>query len=131
MKLDITELPVIWIREHDEDETHDDKEDSEQFLAVLRRNERFVLIAARAPRLSDISEMDPEERKERAKLFKTHRQDLTRLCKGMILIGRAANLPLPVRKAIEKMSSAMGIDLLFADSEPAALALAQIRLAAT
>lgn len=57
-------------------------------------------------------------------MFRVHRQQaLARLCNDVMLIGGAADLPVLVRKAIEKMSSAVGIDLLFADSE-----LAQPRL---
>ncbi|UXS43055.1 hypothetical protein FY150_24985 (plasmid) [Agrobacterium tumefaciens] len=129
MQLDFTELPVIWMREHEEGQVHNDAEDREQLLAVLQRGQRFVLIADRMPTLPDLSEMDAQERKVRAKMFKVYRQDLARLCRGMILIGRAAAMPLAIKKTIEGFSSAMGVALLFAESEPAARELARSRLA--
>ncbi len=129
MRLDLDELPIIWMRDHDEGEVHDDEEDNRRFIAVLRRGEPFVMIAERAPSLPDFAKVDAEERRRRAKLFKDHRRDLARLCRGMILVGRAANLPMPIRKGIEAISSAAGISLLFAESEQAALDLARARLA--
>lgn len=130
MRLDAENFPIIWMREHDHDEAHDDDADRKLFLELLARKERFVLIAERMPRPSDLAETTSEDRKERARMFKTYKGEIARLCAGMILIGRASGLALPIRKAIEGISSVMGINLLFADSEAAALELARERLGA-
>lgn len=124
MRLDTRNFPIVWMREHVDGEGHDEEEEQERMLGLLRRGERFVLVAERMPRVADLAEIDPEERRRRALLFKAYKGELARLCAGMILIGRAADMPFPVRKAIEGMSSAFGIGFLFAENETAALALA-------
>lgn len=128
MRLDAENFPIVWMREHDHDDEHDDDADRALFLELLRRGERFVLIAERMPRPSDLTETTPEDRRERARMFKTYKGEMARLCAGMILIGRASGLALPIRKTIENVASAMGIKFLFADSEAAALELARERL---
>lgn len=128
MHLDLSELPLIWMRNHTKDEEHDDENEGEILLGVLRRNEPFIMIAEEMPRLSDIAAMDQAERKERAKLFKVHKKDLARLCAGMIVIAPSGSVAMPVRVTLEKFASAIGITLLFADSPPAAREIAQARL---
>ncbi|MGK6312513.1 hypothetical protein [Neorhizobium sp. DT-125] len=128
MRLDAQNFPIIWMREHDHDDDHDDDADRKLFLELLAREERFVLIAERMPRPSDLAETTPEDRRERARMFKAYKGEMARLCAGMILIGRASGVALPIRKTIENVSSAMGIGILFADSEATAIELARERL---
>lgn len=131
MRIDASSFPIVWMRDYDHDEDHDFAADRKVMLELLERGERFVLVAERMPGLSDvgdIADMGAEERKQRAQLFKAHKDEMTRLCAGMILIGRASGLPTAIRKPLEGLASALGIALLFADSQAAALQLARERL---
>jgi hypothetical protein len=130
MQLDMTQFPLIWMREHSDD--HEQEEDAaarEALLALLERGEKFVLIATRLPTLAELAELKPEDKKMRAKLFKTHRAQLTRLCAGMIMIGSAANLPQPICKAVQGFTAMMGVAVFFAASVADADAIARERLA--
>ncbi|MER3355856.1 MAG: hypothetical protein RLQ73_18050 [Hoeflea sp. D1-CHI-28] len=128
MQIDIESFPIVWMRDHDEDEDHDVAADRMVMLALLERGEPFVLIAERMPTLADLAEMGAEERKQRVQMFKIHKADMTRLCAGMILIGRAASLPAAIRKPLEGLASAVGITLLFAVDQAMAVHLAHERL---
>ncbi|SMF74732.1 hypothetical protein SAMN02982989_4418 [Xaviernesmea oryzae] len=128
MRLDAENFPIIWMREHDHSDDHDDDADRKLFLELLARGERFVLIAEKMPRPSDLAETTPEGRREHARMFKAYKGEMARLCAGMILIGQASGVALPIRKTIENVSSAMGIGILFADSEATAMELARERL---
>ncbi|MFB9948119.1 hypothetical protein ACFFP0_04625 [Rhizobium puerariae] len=125
MRLDADSFPIVWMRDHDHGDEHNDAAERALLLQLFSRGERFVLIAERAPRPSDLAESTPEDRKERARMLKAYKSEMVRLCAGMILIGRASGLALPIRRAIEGFSSAMGIRFLFADDGAAALKLAK------
>lgn len=131
MHVDADSFPIVWMRDHDHGKNHDVAADRKVMLELLERGERFVLIAERMPGLSDVgdvADMGAEERRQRAQLFKAHKDEMTRLCAGMILIGRASGLPAAIRKPLEGLASALGIALLFADNQAAALQLARERL---
>lgn len=130
MRLDATTFPIVWMRDHDDGATHDTAADVEALLALLAQGERFVMIAERLPGPSDMAREDAADRRERALLFKKTKADFARLCAGFVLIGRAASLPLPIRKAIEGMTRALGIATVFAEDEAAALGIARERLEA-
>lgn len=119
MQFDLEDFPLVWLRDHDGDAEHDHDEtaDREALLGLLKRGERFVVIVERLPGLDDMSNASQDDRRQRARMFKTHREEISRLCRGMIMIGRAASLPLPFQKAIHGLTSAIGIAVLFAASE--------------
>ncbi|WP_332687345.1 hypothetical protein [Devosia sp.] len=128
MQLDMTQFPIIWMRDHEDDEPEDVAATRDMLLDLLGKNERFVLVAGRMPSLSDLTEASPSEKKMRAQLFKTHRTKLTRLCAGMIIVGNGSKLPPAIAKAMEAFTNAMGVAVVFAASSEDAEAIAQERL---
>tara|TARA_R110002124_G_scaffold10096_8_gene50910 strand:- start:12122 stop:12508 length:387 start_codon:yes stop_codon:yes gene_type:complete len=127
MNIDASEFPFVWMR--DGDRTDDEESEQQVFLDLLAGGRRFVLIAARMPSLSDLGEMTPDQRKARAVMFKQHRAAITRLCAAMIMVGDGSRLPAPIKAAIEGLSGAIGVPMVFVPDAAAALALGTARLA--
>ena len=128
MQLDMTGFPIIWMREHEDGESEDFAATRDLLIALLDREEKFVLVAGRMPSLADLTEASPDEKKMRAQLFKTHREQLVRLCAGMIIVGHASRLPAAIGKAIEAFTRAMGVVVIFAADISEAETIARQRL---
>ncbi len=128
MKLDLQNFPLVWMRDHEAEEQHDEDEEIAAFEHLLNERMPFAIIVERAPQLPDMTQMDPQDRARRARLFKVHKAEMSRLCVAFIVIVQDTRLPLPIRKAIEGVTSAMGVPLNFASDKLTAEAIARERL---
>jgi hypothetical protein len=128
MKLDTENFPLVWLREHEDEHDHNDEKEIAAFEALLHQSRPFAIIVEKPPQFLPKDRLDPEEKVKRAKLFKSHRADLSRLCVGFIVIMRETPLSLPVRKAVEGLTAAMGVPLNFAADAMTAEAIARERL---
>lgn len=111
MKIDIATHPLIWMSSDEGD--HDHESDADKVKSILNKEEGFVLIAESIPKLSEIRDLNSQDKIERAKLFKEYKSEFKSYCAGMIIIGSLSKLPIAVKKAIEGMSKMMGVHMKF------------------
>lgn len=124
MRLDAQEFPLIWMREHETDQDHDHDDDLAVFAGLINRGEKFVILSDKIPTAGDFGDDDPADRKARARMFKEHRSQIVRLCCGMILVGKADDVPSLLRKPLQAMAGLLGIKVRFAQNEQVARELA-------
>lgn len=124
MRIDASEFPVIWLRDGEDDGT-----DEARLTEILERGERFVMIAERLPRQEDMGEMDHEEKRRRALLFKNYRATLMRLCAGMFVIQGTAPVSTAIKVFIEGAGKAFGVPFIFVRTSEEAVMQARKRLA--
>jgi hypothetical protein len=127
MLIDIVHFPFIWLRDGPDD-AHDGALKRALLAYLLDLRQRFVMIAERPPRLSELDRMTPEEQAMRDRFFEARKSDFEAYCAGMIVVGRGAWLPVPVRSALQGISRSIGVPLHFVDNELMALELARERL---
>ncbi len=123
MHLDQTRFPLVFIQA----DTPSDFSYEAQMDALLGRAAPFVLIAP-AQAKHDHGEETPEERKQRALQFKTWRERLRRLCRGVIVVLDGKPLAAPFRLAAEGFGKAVGVTVRFVDDEAAAVATGTVML---
>lgn len=123
MRLDQTRFPLVFIQA----DTPSHLSEEAQMAALLDRAAPFVLIAQAQGR-HDHGDETPEERKQRALQFKTWRERLRRLCRGVIVIQGGTPLAAPFRLAAEGFGKAVGVTVRFVDDEASAIATGEALL---
>ena len=123
MLLDQSRFPLVFIQADTPSELSEDA----QMEALLGRAAPFVLIAP-AQAKHDHGDETPDERKQRALQFKSWRERLRRLCRGVIVVQGGKPLAAPFRLAAEGFGKAVGVTVRFVDDEAAAVVTATAML---
>lgn len=123
MLLDQTRFPLVFILA----DASSDLSEEMQMEALLDRAAPFVLIAE-AQAKHDHGDETPEERKRRALQFKSWRERLRRLCRGVVVVQGGKPLAAPFRLAAEGFGKAVGVTVRFVDDKASAVAIGEILL---
>jgi len=117
MPIDSTQFPLVFLRldEGADGSSTTSRSTEDQLDSVLGREQRFVLIAARAP--GGDQDGSPEERKQRALFFKRNRERLRRLCAGAVVVEGDRPTPVAIRLAAQAMGKAFGFSFQFVATE--------------
>lgn len=115
MRLDATRFPLVFLREHDEDHSHQEAE--VEFAALLDRGERFVLLTDHLPGDDHGHDESHEDRKQRALFFKRNKQRLKDLCAGLVIITGERSIPAAAKLAVQTLGKVLGFASAFVRDE--------------
>ncbi|MET4575025.1 hypothetical protein [Ottowia thiooxydans] len=107
MQLDTTRFPLVFLREHDHEQSHDEAE--AQIAALLDRGERFVLLTDHLPGDDHRHNDSHEDRKQRALFFKRNKQRLKDLCAGLVIITGDRSIPAAAKLALQTLGKVLGL----------------------
>lgn len=111
MHMDDTQFPLVFLREHDQQQTPQQAQD--QLEALLDRGQRFVLLTERLGGAAGKQEESHEDRKQRALFFKQNKQRLKDLCAGMVVISKGRAIPTVARLAQQTLGRVLGLQFSF------------------
>lgn len=115
MPIDQTNAPLYIVRAHDEDHAAIEAELNE----ILARAQNFVMIVDHPDH--DHDDETPEERRQKALMFKRIREPLRSYCLAMIVVEGDNPLPAALRFTAQTISKGLGFSVLFAADETQAL----------
>lgn len=115
MQLDATRFPLVFLREHDQDHSHQAAE--AEFAALLDRGERFVLLTDHLPGDDHGHDESHEDRKQRALFFKRNKQRLKDLCAGLVIITGDRSIPAAAKLAVQTLGKVLGFASAFVRDE--------------
>jgi hypothetical protein len=115
MQLDATRFPLVFLREHDQERSHQEAE--AEFTALLDRGERFVLLTDHLPGDDHGHDESHEDRKQRALFFKRNKQRLKDLCAGLVIITGDRSVSGAAKLAVQTFGKVLGFSSAFVRDE--------------
>ncbi len=112
--LDLRDFPVVRVLENNTTAVAPEQ----QIELLLDRDEPFVILMHRTA--EQHPDDTPENRKSRAKFFKSNKARLRRLCMAVILIEGGKPVPGPFKLMASGLGKAFGVPFLFVPDESAA-----------
>lgn len=117
MFLDTTRFPFVYLR----NDAHPEESTEVQIVALLDRQERFVLVTDHLPSPDHDHDESHEERKQRALFFKRNKPRIRQFCAGGIIVAGDKTVPAYVRLPAQAIGKAFGFELTFVRDEYEAL----------